>query len=260
MKMVENNLTADLFDVSYYQEKRPVAQNRKRSCSALSFRLKSDVSFVQRQKRFCAGTGDICFVPQNADYIKYGLNDRLVVFHFDVYGTLTEDIRVFSPPDSTRYQTLFEQALAIWNEKKPGYRFRAAAILYEILAMLQEDGANLFEKHDPTVALAMAELERNFRNANYKVTGLSACLHISETYLRRLFHAQLGMSPKRYLIKYRVSQAQIMLKTTSASQTEIAQACGFSDVKYFRAAFKAESGLTVSQYLHRQDESQAASL
>ena len=106
----------------------------------------------------------------------------------------------------------------------------------------------------------MAELERNFRNANYKVSGLSACLYISETYLRRLFHAQLGMSPKRYLIKYRVNQAQIMLKTTSASQTEIAQACGFSDVKYFRAAFKAESGLTVSQYRHRQDESNAASL
>lgn len=255
MRMVENNITVDLFDVSYYQEKKPIAPNRRRSCSSLSFRLESDVSFVQRQKRFRAASGDVCFVPQNASYVKYGLNDRLIVFHFNAYGALTEDIRVYSPTDSARYRPLFEQALMIWNEKKTGYRFRAAAILYQILAMLQQDGADLFRKNDPTVALAMAELERNFRNANYKVAELSDCLYISETYLRRLFHLQLGMSPKRYLIKYRINQAQIMLKTTSASQTEIAQACGFSDVKYFRAAFKAESGLTVSQYRHRQNES-----
>lgn len=60
---------------------------------------------------------------------------------------------------------------------------------------------------------------------------------ISEDYLTRVFNRELEISPWDYLNRYRVLQAQTLLKTTHHSIGNIAKQVGFSDGAYFSRVF-----------------------
>ncbi|MBE7053910.1 MAG: helix-turn-helix transcriptional regulator [Ruminococcaceae bacterium] len=250
--MINDNLIVEIIDVLKYKEKRNYGFTSGRDFAALSYRLNSDVSFTYNGKTVKATTDTICFFPKDITYSKTGIPDDLIVFHFYVYSDLFEDILFFKPDDTEKYKHLFLEALKIWEEKRQGYKYKATSYFYEILFNMQSDGAFILDNSDKDILKAKDEIERNFKNADYKIADLAFTLHMSEAYLRRKFKKLIGISPKKYLIRRKITQAQIMLKSTYFTQSEIALKCGFSDVKYFRYAFKEQTGLTIREYLKKQ--------
>lgn len=69
-------------------------------------------------------------------------------------------------------------------------------------------------------------------------------INIAEDYLTFCFRQELGTTPIRYLQRYRVNQAKMLLKNTSKSVTEIALAVGFTDSGYFSRVFHRETNLS----------------
>ena len=62
-------LSAEIFDVLFYEEKDRVSLNSKREYSALSFRLSSkNARFICDGKNIEAPSGSICYVPMGAEY------------------------------------------------------------------------------------------------------------------------------------------------------------------------------------------------
>ncbi len=61
---------------------------------------------------------------------------------------------------------------------------------------------------------------------------------ISCVYLRILFHKLAGMPPVAFLLERRIEKASRMLLEGERQVSEVAAACGFSDVFYFSRAFK----------------------
>ncbi len=72
--------------------------------------------------------------------------------------------------------------------------------------------------------------------------------YFSKYHMIRLFVAQVGMSPYKYLHVCRVNQAQRILKTSNAPISEIAYSVGYSDPIVFTRHFKASLGMTPSEY------------
>ena len=221
----------------------------KQSFTSLSFRTNSKNAVIKyKGKSIPVKTGDICLIPQNAEHHHQSLIDERIVFHFNVLNGIDKEIRVFSPASHSKYKKLFIQAYELWQAKATGYRYRTTAILYEILSELQSDGALVGPNIDSDISKAIDIIEKNFKNSGFRIEDLAKKLYLSEVYLRQKFKKQTGMSPKKYLIKRRIHEAEIMLKAKYYSQFEISQECGFSDVKYFRYAFKEEMGRTISEY------------
>ncbi len=75
------------------------------------------------------------------------------------------------------------------------------------------------------------------------VERLAARLGVSDRHLRRIFEAQLGVSPLQYLQTRRLLTAKQLLADTDLPITQVALASGFASVRRFNAAFVQHYGL-----------------
>jgi AraC family transcriptional regulator of adaptative response / DNA-3-methyladenine glycosylase II len=75
------------------------------------------------------------------------------------------------------------------------------------------------------------------------VAALAQRLGVSDRHLRRLFEAQLGVTPLQYLQTRRLLTAKQLLADTALPVAEVALASGFASVRRFNAAFAAHYGL-----------------
>ncbi|MDR3115802.1 MAG: helix-turn-helix domain-containing protein [Treponema sp.] len=76
-------------------------------------------------------------------------------------------------------------------------------------------------------------------------------VHVSEDYLTRIFHRELGLSLWDYLNRYRVFRAAELLRQTDETIQEIAVQCGFQDHAYFCRVFKKITGCSPGQLRKR---------
>jgi AraC family transcriptional regulator of adaptative response / DNA-3-methyladenine glycosylase II len=76
------------------------------------------------------------------------------------------------------------------------------------------------------------------------VERLAQRLGVSDRHLRRIFEAQLGVSPLQYLQTRRLLGAKQLLADTRLPVTEIALVSGFGSVRRFNAAFALHYGLS----------------
>jgi AraC family transcriptional regulator len=77
---------------------------------------------------------------------------------------------------------------------------------------------------------------------------IAAAVNRSPSHFARLFGADLGMPPHRYLINLRVERAQHLLERTSRSIAQIAFECGFSHQEHLTRSFKRYHGTTPAAY------------
>lgn len=67
-------------------------------------------------------------------------------------------------------------------------------------------------------------------------------------HLRLIYKKCFGISLLQDCISARMAKAKYLLMTTSMNYADIAEACGYSDNKYFMRQFSAETGITASRY------------
>lgn len=79
------------------------------------------------------------------------------------------------------------------------------------------------------------------------VAQIAERLGVSDRHLRRIFEAQLGVSPMQYLQTRRLLTAKQLIADTALSMTQVAHASGFASIRRFNAAFVAHYGLNPSE-------------
>ena len=77
---------------------------------------------------------------------------------------------------------------------------------------------------------------------------LAQFVNISEDYLTFCFRQELGISPIKYLQRFRINQAKLLLKASPKSITEIAFEVGFLDSGYFSRIFHRETGVSPGDF------------
>lgn len=75
---------------------------------------------------------------------------------------------------------------------------------------------------------------------------LADAVHVSEDYLSRVFHREMGISPWGYLSRYRVFIAADLLHHTDLSIQEVASSAGFQEHAYFCRVFRKFYGISPS--------------
>ncbi|PRD48185.1 hybrid sensor histidine kinase/response regulator transcription factor [Sphingobacterium haloxyli] len=96
-------------------------------------------------------------------------------------------------------------------------------------------------------------VEENLTDDQFDVVALGNALGLSKSTLYRKTKALLDLSPSEFVKNIRLKHAcQMMEKDKSISVSEVAFATGFSDPRYFSTCFKAEFGVTPSEYQKRK--------
>jgi AraC-like DNA-binding protein len=99
----------------------------------------------------------------------------------------------------------------------------------------------------PAVSRALSLLQTRYRE-NWSLERLASESGISRARLAQLFRRQVGSSIHKALIKIRVEHAQILLKDSDLSISEIAGDCGFATSQHFARIFRQSTGATAAEY------------
>lgn len=141
----------------------------------------------------------------------------------------------------------------------------ARSILHELIAWVIRDIRNDSRRtttdaaaHSPPVAKAIEWLSQHL-DEGVSVSDLAAAAGSSESYFRRRFHAETGLSPREYVAHYRLLESKRMLLATDHSITDIAMRLGFSTSAYFTSVFRRNTGQTPSQFRTESTASPPAS-
>ncbi len=100
----------------------------------------------------------------------------------------------------------------------------------------------------PLVVEAMQRHLRDNLSRPITVRDVAAVAHLSERHAERLFHQQTGASIMSTLRRLRLELAAQLLLDPSVTVTEVARACGYSDVRPFSTAFRRHYGRTPGQH------------
>ncbi len=73
-------------------------------------------------------------------------------------------------------------------------------------------------------------------------------LNLSRAYLRNLFSESQGMSLQRYILRYRMQQAEALLTATDLSMSEIGAQIGYRDPLMFSKMFRRYHGQSPTQF------------
>ena len=155
----------------------------------------------------------------------------------------------FTPTDGAEVLRRFSELEALWSEPKAAYIIKCKRDILELIAYLIRDGASADYGRGGRSIEICDYLKRNMGDPYLSVKSAALHFHMSETHLRRVFRAEMGVSPVEYLIGERLRRAKELLISDRDKQlSEIGEECGYSSLYYFSASFKKTVGISPSEY------------
>lgn len=240
-------LSFNILDVLKLSQGNVDSFNKGRRFNAISFRFRSDTVLKTESEEHKVFDNCISLVPAGLDYRRISKEDELIVIHFDAPDVSSNKIEAFLPQEPKKYAELFSSAYEIWEKKETGYKYKCCAKLLEILSECYAENLTPNEKKSP-ISDSVEYLQKNFADPNITVCDIAAKSFMSEVYFRKLFKAEFGTSPKKYIIKLRIQKAVTLINTGYYSLKEVAEMCGYTDYKYFSVEFKSSVGCSPSEY------------
>ena len=107
---------------------------------------------------------------------------------------------------------------------------------------------NARSSHHDELVLEGQQWMQEHLGGSINMTSLADHLQLSLRTLNRRFTAAVGVGPKAYLQRLRMTTAKDLLRTSNLSVSEIAWQIGLQDVSYFSAHFKTQNGMSPLKY------------
>lgn len=123
--------------------------------------------------------------------------------------------------------------------------------LYRIMAMLEEHVGSSYTDIESNNNFYISQAIEYITKSTFldiTVVDIADYLHISRTYLFKLFKNNLNTTPKAFLTAAKIANARELLAKTDISIANIATSSGYQNYFAFSKAFKRETGMTPSDY------------
>lgn len=208
----------------------------------------------------------------NAIQLSCGIGEIAARIHSEVFAFLLPHTSDMPPQEQTeRWIMRFERSLETVQKRekmrfhsrilsdsiriKPMDAETADALLTERMQILSRRIAEPVKKTSDYVE-PMKRIRREIYlepQLPWTVSGVASRLGISFSYLERIYLKQFGVNLKEDIISARLQKAKDLLKRSELHISEIAEQCGYSDVRSFIRAFKKLTGKSPTQYNHDAD-------
>jgi AraC-like DNA-binding protein len=139
----------------------------------------------------------------------------------------------------------------------PSDRLLADSIGYSIAAEILNTWSNQPFNYSRPPVVRDAQRERMKRVADYAeahlygqitLSELSSVSGLSLPHFMRVFRAEFGMPPYRWIMGRKIERAKEIMRTKPMSLTDIAHLLEFSSLQHFSAAFRKHCGMSPSQF------------
>lgn len=189
---------------------------------------------------------------------------HLIMVGLDFFPTLPDlgtDLRtllfsenkafVKSISDSEELRTHLTSAVTEYVTHRSAYKLKIRGLMLEVLAILLRrgliDSPNVGSeqriRYHITIEPALKKIRNDFKS-NITLDELADICCINKYHFCRIFKEAMGISPMQYLCDYRLNNADIMLRNTTRSISDIISDSGFNDESYFYRCYKKHFGET----------------
>ena len=204
-------------------------------------------------RNYALNEGSILYIPQG-NHGAYSVETLCKGEAIDILFTAEVPLSplpiLLPAPHKAIIIELFEKSHETWRMGTATKQLRCLSILYAILAELQEESQR--QSVTPRVR-AILETALSYLNTHcfepqidYTVPARTA--DVSYSYLKKLFVAEHGMPPSRYVTQRRMEYARTLLMAPEISISEISRLVGYANVYYFSRVFHEEVGMSPTDY------------
>lgn len=213
--------------------------------------------------RYELKTDDIFLIPKgipikyNADhkkpweYMWITFDGEMAETYLGYAGLSARTPTIRSPIPTQLYLPMIKKVLdtnqlTFANEiKRVGYLYEILSTLIEMQSTLKTSGKYDYPI-DTYVDYALQYIKINYDHI--RVQDIADYIGINRSYLTSIFKKQLNVSPKEYLMRYRLGIAASQLSETTLSIQEIAVNIGYDNPLTFSKTFKQEYGVSPRRY------------
>ncbi len=164
----------------------------------------------------------------------YMLNDNVVIIH-----------------DSGVNQEFSDMLRLLELSRVKSETYREMAILVHRL-LQRVCGMDAAESSPEAAGLTTAGLLREYIDDNpgsiNSLDDLASYVNLSRSQIIRVFRAEYGLTPMKYLMTVRIERAEYLMRMTPLSIQDIAVQLGFVDGRHFATAYKQIRSTTPSAY------------
>ena len=201
---------------------------------------------------FKVTAGDVFYLPYQSIYTMYIHTDdyKFIFCDFEFTEPSARRSALYSHQDLKNVDSLFFKLLNRYRASAKNTYIECMSILYSIYGLLQQNTQKSYigKSKERNMIEARCYIDENFNLPEFSISQLAERIEMSEVYLRKLFRAQYGISPSKYLISVRLKNAKKLMKYPFLTLEECALQSGFSSLQYFCRLFKKEAGISPGKY------------
>lgn len=211
----------------------------------------------------------VLFRPKELQKYEYYGKDKTEVFWIHFTGSDVKNIlrkygfadkqRVFSVGTSLEYERIFKRIISELQKCQSDYEEMLMLLLRHLLIVFNRE---LTREHvlkneymDREMELTVSYFSTNY-NLDINIEEYASSKGMSVSWFIHNFKKYTGETPMQFLTSIRITNAQILLETTTYSVTEISRIVGYNNPLYFSRIFHKRKGYSPQQYRKRMMETE----
>lgn len=228
-------------------------ETKNRTCTSIVLFYKGTVDYKDKETSFKILPNSVVWLPKGSSYTITSVGDEDVGFialTFLVDGGELPFRMLRIPQNNKDIASMFDDALGLSLSRDIAYNLAIKGRIYEILFAL-------LRLHALDPGMQSVGYEGIFKSVSYihkhldekiSLARLAQLSGYSQSYYRRRFQAEYGMSPIYYINLQRVEKAKKLLLGGFYTKSEVASLCGFENQQFFTKVFKKYAGKTPSEF------------
>ncbi|MBR4295276.1 MAG: helix-turn-helix transcriptional regulator [Clostridia bacterium] len=236
-------------DIIHLRRNKIAFNTTNKIFDTISIRISGESLFFYNNEKVKVKKGDILFIPYGSDYSQETEGEEILCFHLESNVYFPKNMHVIHSENAEEIYELFKDAYSLWKKQEDNYMLLCLSNLYKIIALSGTKLSSMNTTPPSIIDASVDYLNQHMYDKSLSIDKASRLSHVSRTYFNKLFKDTYECTPIEYVHKTRINKAKILLATENYTKAEIAQLCGFTDMKYFYTLFKKITGYSTGQYL-----------
>ena len=245
----------------YTVKKLPTHRPRGRLDYQLLYIASGKGHFYFNGKETVVSAGNmVIYHPKEEQRYYYYVSDHTEVYWVHFTGNNVTNLlrsygltnkKVFHCGSGAEYQNLFCSMIKELQMCQDGYEEMLEIYLRQIFIKLQRhfksslnsDNSHAFEEIDNAISYFCEHYNEPINIDDYAKQNF-----VSTSWLIRNFRLYTGITPKQFIMKKRIYNAEMLLQNQHYSINEIARIVGYDNPLYFSRIFQKTKGISPSEY------------
>lgn len=212
--------------------------------------LSAKASMDDRIEGLKLGVNDYITKPFSATYLKQRMANIISNLHIQQQNYL-EQIKGFRMAEIPQSSDAVPDLPAVTPSSESVHTEEGEAAQSGEGVVIRLQPANIVDADKQMMENLLAYIDEHISNPELKIEDLASAVCLGRTVFYSKVRKLLGISPVELLRQIRIQRAEELVAKSREPYSRIAYAVGFNDPRYFSKCFKAQTGLTPSEYRER---------